>query len=168
MNSTVLRPMKRSLKSLQEAQLPRLDWRSFIKVTEGELSYADVSALDNYFRQFVSNKDGCIMCGAQQGAKDIVDAFLCKARFEWGLANGEGFCGACKYPARAYHRNVGPIKFFQAILQYHPDELVDKSEKRHRSEHVTNADNVARVSSPTPSAPSVGAVEQKISGEKEA
>lgn len=118
---------RRSLEALQEARLPRLDWRTILTVTDGELSEADVKALDEYFRHFVSCKNECVKCGAQQGAKDMVGAFLGQARFTWGLANGEGFCGACKYPARAYHRDVGPIKFLNLILQYHPDELSEAS-----------------------------------------
>lgn len=139
--------MRRSLKSLQEANLPRLDWRSLFTIIEGELSAEDTKAMDEYFHQFVETRkgDGCIKCGARQGAKDIVDAFLGNARFTWGLANGEGFCGACKYPARAYHRNVGPIKFFEGILQYHPDEL---TEKPHRSENGAKSSDAIGASSP--------------------
>jgi hypothetical protein len=114
---------KQELQRLKDAKLPRLDWRELAKVREGEkLPDADEKAMAEYFAHFV--KPGpCICCGAQQGSKDLMDAFIGGGRFRWGIAHGEGNCTDCGWPARAYHRNVGPIEFVQIILQFHPDEL---------------------------------------------
>lgn len=126
MDSTLSGQKKRSLKTLQEAALPHLDWRDILKVEGEGLSEADVAAMTEYFSHFLKPGGGCVKCSAQQGG-DILDAFIGKAKFTWGLTNGEGFCSDCKYPARAYHREVGPIKFLNMILQYHPDELSEKA-----------------------------------------
>ena len=114
---------KQELQRLQDAKLPRMDWREIVTVKEGEkLSEADEKALSEYFAHFV--KPGpCICCSSRQGSKDLMDAFLGGGKFRWGLAHGEGNCTECGWPARAYHRNVGPIEFVQVILQFHPDEL---------------------------------------------
>lgn len=151
----------RSLKALQEAQLPRLDWQEVLKVGDpSELTEADYTAMRDYFRQFVRSANGCIKCGAQQGG-NMLDAFIGKAHFTWGLANGEGFCSNCKYPARAYHRKVGPIDFLNLILQYHPDELSDKSPSDPNGSKRSDAGGV---SSPKTSAlPSTSLCEQKES-----
>ena len=50
---------------------------------------------------------------------------------EWGLVHGECFCAKCKWPARAYHFDIGRkddplIKRLSLMLQYHPDEVVAK------------------------------------------
>ena len=114
--------VKNELQRLKDANLPRLNWRDVLSVKGADpLPVGDELALQGYFSRFV--KPGpCICCGAQQGAKDILDGLL-NARFTWGIAHGEGFCSNCTWPARAYHFDVGPIKRFEMILQYHPDEL---------------------------------------------
>lgn len=109
----------------EAANLPRLDWRDLFTVREA-LSDEEAGALDAYFRQFLPPGD-CAACSAQQGVRGggdgLIDSILARGAFTWGLANGEGYCRKCGYPARAYHRDVGPIKFLCLILQYHPDEL---------------------------------------------
>lgn len=114
---------KQELQRLKDANLPRMSWRDVLTVKEGDtLPAEDEKALSEYFAHFV--KPGpCICCNARQGAKDMMDAFLGNAKFRWGIAHGEGNCMDCGWPARAYHRDVGPIKFVEMILQYHPDEL---------------------------------------------
>jgi len=114
---------KEELQRLKDANLPRMNWRDVLDIKEGDaLTEADEKALGAYFAHFV--KPGpCICCSSRQGSKDVVDAFLGGGKFRWGMVHGEGNCTECGWPARAYHRDVGPIEFVQMILQYHPDEL---------------------------------------------
>lgn len=105
----------RTNQQLKELNLPRCDWNSFLKYTgEAEIPEKDIKALDDYFIHFVQ-PGPCIKCGMQQ--EGIV------GRFTFGIQNGEGTCctGGCGWPARAIHRNVGPISSLEWILQYHPD-----------------------------------------------
>jgi len=117
--------MIKTLEQLQAENLPRANWRDFLKA-EG-LTADEEKTFDDYFSKFV--KPGpCVACGAQQGG-DVIDNLLGKAKFVWGIAHGEGGCDTreddkrCGYPARALHYDVGPIKQLTLILQYHPDEL---------------------------------------------
>ena len=110
---------------LKLAHLPHCDWRSFMTYTgpDGTApSPQEVEALDHYFQHFVP-PGVCIKCGHQQGAASIIDVVRGESRFVWGIKNGEGQCstGGCGWPARAIHRDVGPIKCLEMILQYHPD-----------------------------------------------
>jgi hypothetical protein len=105
----------KTLKELKTNNLARLDWKILFKF-EDELSDEDTRVLDDYFKHFV-NPEGfeCIRCG-----KNLTGTF------RWGLTHGVGACSNCGYPARAYHRDVGPIKFLNIILQYHPEELEER------------------------------------------
>lgn len=120
--STAEKEALKSLAELQAANLPRCDWRALLEVT-GEMTPDDEAAMDAHFRRFLQ-PGPCVKCGERQGG-DMVEAALGITRFRWGIANGEGACSTpyCGYPARAYHRHIGPIKFLNMILQYHPDEL---------------------------------------------
>ena len=114
------------LPRLQARLLPRLDWRDLFRLNEPP-DDSTCTAFDAYFRGFLP-PGPCVCCGEQQGigpdeGRAIIDSIIGRAKFRWGLANGEGYCSGCGYPARAYHREVGPIRFFSCILQYHPDEL---------------------------------------------
>jgi hypothetical protein len=122
---------KHELQRIKDAKLPRMSWRDVLIVKEGEtLPEVDEKALSEYFAHFVKTEGGkCVCCGARQGSKDVMDAFLGGGKFTWGIAHGEGFCSVCNWPARAYHFNVGPIERFEMILQYHPDELNVREEK---------------------------------------
>ena len=107
---------------LKLAKLPHCDWREFLKYSGQEpMPQKDIDAMDHYFSHFVP-PGKCIKCGCQQGGTDLQGA-LGIARFKWGIRNGEGNCstGGCGWPARAIHRNVGPIQILEMILQYHPD-----------------------------------------------
>lgn len=117
-------PKGASIARLKKENLERLDWRDLFKEDGvASLPKEDSEAMDEYFRQFLKPGQGCVSCGKKQsGGDNIIDQFL-DSHFTWGMANGEGFCSNCKYPARAYHRSVGPIKFLNMILQYHPAEL---------------------------------------------
>lgn len=110
-----------TLQALKDKGLPRLDWRTIFKVEGTDITDADNKAMDEYFSQFLA-PGPCPKCGSQLTG-DILKQFIGLATFTWGLAHGEGFCSKCKYPARAYHRNVGPIEFLNMVLPYHPDEL---------------------------------------------
>jgi hypothetical protein len=48
--------------------------------------------------------------------------------FRWGLANGEGYCSECGWPARGAHDVTvegGGEETATIVLQYMPDELVE-------------------------------------------
>lgn len=108
--------------------IARLDWRTLITLEAS--TPADVAeALDAYFTPFAQPalKDGrvdatfpCLRCGKAQTG---LAGFFLGGGFRWGLAHGEGHCGECGWPARAYHhiRDVATIR--GVILQYHPDEV---------------------------------------------
>lgn len=111
-----------TLQELKDKALPRLNYLDIIKIKEGgKLADEDAKSMSDYFLQFLP-PGPCVKCGKNLTG-DIMDQFIGRATFTWGLAHGEGFCRECKYPARAYHRNVGPIEFVNLVLQYHPDEL---------------------------------------------
>lgn len=74
---------------------------------------------DEYLHDFTSGPK-CPGCDLNLGG------FL--GSFVWGIANGEGNCSQCHYPARALHRNAGPFEFFENILPYHPDYIGQKLE----------------------------------------
>ncbi len=60
----------------------------------------------------------CINCDRQQSG--LLGAF------SWGIIHGEGECGNCGWPARAYHfvkMPNGDEKLLEAVLQYHPDGI---------------------------------------------
>lgn len=121
---------------LRAANLPRCDWRTFLGVSNPTCPCCEPDAaaleglrpLDEYFRHFLP-PGPCVCCGAKQ-VGGIVESLLGTTKFTWGMVHGEGFCADCKYPARAYHRDVGPIKFLPMILQYHPDELTTRTTDR--------------------------------------
>lgn len=90
-----------------------------------------VAALNEYFGQFAKpiRRDGanmlfgsikCMQCD------EILDGAC--GRFTWGIVHGEGHCGKCGYPGRAYHRPKNDDdeifdRVFEMILQYHPDNV---------------------------------------------
>ncbi len=115
------------LAGLQAQRLERFNWRTAFQVS-GRLTLSEAMALDQYFRVFLS-PGPCVGCGARLGARDLLDAMIGGGSFRWGLVHGEGSCARCSYPARAYHRDIGPISFLPLILQYHPDDLRDYSEE---------------------------------------
>ena len=121
------------LETMKAAQLPRLDWRTLVASGADELSADDTSALDDYFKQFIQlefkedSECKCPCCQSNFGKNGIVSFLMADAEgyatLEWGIANGEAACSKCRYPYRVYHRDVGPIKFLNIGLPYHPDEL---------------------------------------------
>lgn len=122
---------------LREAGLPRLTFADVMKITEGELTAEQLAELDAYFRLFTrvkldEGKAGvlCPGCGEYLVRGDAISNVLQGATFEWGMANGEGGCRECGYPARAYHRNVaGVIEFLNTVLAVHPEELFTTAER---------------------------------------
>jgi hypothetical protein len=66
----------------------------------------------------------CVGCGL------ALTGFLI-GTFTWGLANGEGYCSHCGYPARAFHRFTyedGSPTLIRCVLQYHPSVLAQCDE----------------------------------------
>jgi hypothetical protein len=119
----------RTLEEMKALNLPRLKAADITEPKEGQEIPAWYPAkLDEYLSHFVkpSEKDGCIRCETQQ--TDILGALM--GGFTWGIAHGEGFCGTCRWPARAYHflkdDDGKDLLTFRVLLQYHPDELSDK------------------------------------------
>lgn len=110
------------LAEIKARHLPRADWREIFEVTGESITDEEQKALSGYFSQFLAPAEKCVGCERTLGGL--------LGSFQWGLANGEGFCGRCNYPARAYHRDIGPIELFQLILQYHPDELHEREAVR--------------------------------------
>jgi hypothetical protein len=62
-------------------------------------------------------------CGRQLGYPGTIANVMGLDTMQWGIANGEGFCYACEWPARAIHRfDVDGKEYrFDAGLPYHPD-----------------------------------------------
>ena len=77
------------------------DWRSFLKITQGDLAPEQSDALDAYFAKFLPMADRCPGC-QKKLPEGVVDAFLAgltnKTSLEWGLAHGEAFCTAWWIP----------------------------------------------------------------------
>jgi len=113
---------KFSVAKMQAKNLPHLTFSDVFQAEQ--ISDEDRQALDDYLKAFVKGDVSgiCVSCGEQQGGS-VVDGLIGKAKFKWGLVNGEGYCSNCGYPARAIHRDIGPIEYAQIILQYHPDML---------------------------------------------
>ena len=121
------------LETMKAANLPRLDWRTMVSGGADQLSEEDTAALDGYFQQFIQldfsghAERECPCCRAKFGKDGIVGFLMAGAEgyatLEWGIANGEASCSKCHYPFRVYHRDVGPIKFLNIGLPYHPEEL---------------------------------------------
>lgn len=119
-----------ALERLKTQALPHCTWTDILAVKEGgEIAEADQAALADYFARFLPPRDECVGCGGTLVGKDIIEVAIGSATFEWGLVNGEGHCRRCRWPARAYHRDVGPIQFLNFVLQYHPDELVIRAKE---------------------------------------
>ena len=124
---------KRQLSVMQKSALPHLDWRTLVSSGADQLSAEDSAALDSYFRQFIQtdftedSERRCPCCQSSFGKNGLVGFLMAGAEghatLEWGMANGEAMCSRCRYPFRVYHRDVGPIKFLNCALPYHPDEL---------------------------------------------
>lgn len=112
------------LAELKAANLPHATWRDLATLKyDGPPTpeeQADLDAIDVYLAAFLPPSKGCICCDAEQSG---FMAGILGTGFRWGLAHGEGACATCGWPARAYHRDFGPVKFLRMILQYHPDGL---------------------------------------------
>lgn len=104
---------------------------------------AFVKEADEYFSQFaqsvVEEKDGkkdtlgakCFHCG--EYLTGMGSALLGNGGFTWGLAHGEGFCRACRWPVRAHHfaKKADGSELFTLRnfpLSYHPDFVSKRDE----------------------------------------
>lgn len=124
---------KESLAALKARKYPRMVGEDMFTRVEkegdgnAERAIRDemMAAADKYCATFVGRRIGdgkrniCICCGMELTGI----GWFSPATFTWGIANGEGHCGKCFYPARATHRipDVGFIS--PLVIQYHPDEL---------------------------------------------
>lgn len=97
-----------------------------------------VDCLDEYFKQFAAptvEGKGNALIGSQRCLECDTALSGALGSFQWGLAHGEGQCGCCGWPSRAYHRpkdQDGEEIFdraLQIILQYHPDHVSPKASK---------------------------------------
>lgn len=119
---------RQSLAELKARNLPHLRASDISEpIEDTPEAKAQFEMLDKYLNAFVAVQGGaCICCGAQQGAKDAIEALFGKAKFRWGFVHGEGICSECGYPARAMHyigEGAEQIVIRNLILQYHPDGL---------------------------------------------
>ncbi len=114
------------LAEMKAAQMPKCAWKDVFTITEGTIDEADERKLTEYFSKFLPPQDKCPGC-QNEFAKGVLGAFLGGASgmtgLEWGLAHGECFCLKCRYPFRALHYDVGPLKSLRFSLPYHPDGL---------------------------------------------
>lgn len=89
----------------------------------------DMAVAAEYFAQFidpeVKKNKGIPRCICGKPFTGLMDG-----TFRWGIAHGDGYCAACKHPARCYHRirnSDGEITHTMNFpISYHPDELVKK------------------------------------------
>jgi len=72
-----------------------------------------ISNSNKYLSHFVASKK-CLGCDSQ------LSGLL--GSLQWGIINGEAFCGECGYPVRVYH-HTDEIEFINCPLPYHPDFL---------------------------------------------
>jgi hypothetical protein len=115
------------LSEVKAKALPRLSFSDVFIEKDGGLEESERAEIDRYLAQFTKAEGGkCPGCGAKLTGNEI-EGLLGIATFTWGIAHGEGYCRQCSYPARAFHRNVGPIEFFNAVLPVHPDEIMEPS-----------------------------------------
>ena len=111
--------MPKTLEEMQAANLPHATCENIgVSITpkddsDGSLADEVVAEADAYFAEFTPGPD-CPKCGA------TLVGWL--GSFTWGIANGEGHCSKCHYPARALHRK-SPFSYLSVILPYHPDSL---------------------------------------------
>jgi hypothetical protein len=111
--------MEVNLMELQSKDLPKAQWRDMFK-EKTPLSESDSKTMEDYFADFLPFNEKCVQCDSS-----LTGLF---GSFRWGIVNGEGSCCVCGYPARAIHRNVGPIECTEVILQYHPSVLQENGD----------------------------------------
>lgn len=106
------------MKTLAELKTANLRRASEIESITGVDNPETLAKVREYLKNFVP-PGPCVKCGNPL-QNDIMNAFGCG--FVWGLAHGEGHCGICNYPARAYH-DIPDVGKATMILQYHPNVL---------------------------------------------
>lgn len=120
---------ERNLATMVALGLPRATLDDLAKPTPGnEDGFAAIKAeCSDYLAAFVPPQAECICCGATLSGNEVMAAFL--GTFRWGLVHGEGKCGRCGWPARAYHA-FGPFESLNVIMQYHPERLSERAHGR--------------------------------------
>jgi hypothetical protein len=113
------------LTELKAANMPHVTWHDVFVTGIDELP--ELNATNEYFSRFVQvpvDERGCVLCvccGAILAGGLL--GVLLGDTFRRTLTHGEGECRNCRWPSRALHYNVGPIRRLEAILQYHPDGI---------------------------------------------
>lgn len=82
-----------------------------------DLSAGETDALAAYLARFQEPRGYKCQCGEK-----LMGIFGC---FQWGLANGEGFCSACGWPIRMFHRLPQDRGLFTFPLLYHPEDVTE-------------------------------------------
>ena len=112
---------------LRKAAIPHLDLAHV--TADGFPESSNVDAAMAYLKDNAAAfadpvDDKCLNCG--RALMGLLGSFT------WGIIHGEGVCSHCGWPARAYHYYEvdGEERSFQAVLQYHPDQLITSEERR--------------------------------------
>ena len=113
---------------LREAAIPRLNLAHV--TADGLPESPNVDAAMAYLKDNAAKfadpvDDKCLNC------RRILVGFLLGS-FTWGIIHGEGMCSYCGWPARAYHYYEvnGERQRFEAVLQYHPEQLITDEENQ--------------------------------------
>jgi len=83
-------------------------------------------AINRYVERFAVTEDGQCVCGMPLGGL--------LGMFTYGIVHGEGWCSACKHPARANHYITlegedKPRVSWVMPLPYHPDYVTERTEE---------------------------------------
>ena len=118
-----------------------------IEIT-GEGSQPLIDAINSYLEIFakpVKREGGSsLLLGGLKCLKCDVQLDGAMGSFQWGIANGEGTCSNCSWPARAYHSpkdDEGKIfdRPLEKILQYHPSGVMTKDTDEQRQVEITGS-----------------------------
>ena len=92
-----------------------------------------VESCNEYLSQFIApaSEKGNFLFSSSKCVKCERPISGALGSFVWGIVHGEGTCGNCGWPARAYHdiKHDGESVFdrpLQIVLQYHPDFVEKK------------------------------------------
>ena len=89
---------------------------TYDEIFKGDLTDNEIALLNDYLKAFALPVDICPRCEAKLSG--------IMGTFTWSIAHGEGSCGKCGWPLRAYHCNLPndqPLEKFTLVLAYHPD-----------------------------------------------
>jgi len=103
--------------------IEKAEFNNLFKNEDKKIPKKEIEKINKYLSNFAKpNKDlKCFKCSEKLGG------FF--GTFQYGIVHGEGYCSNCEWPARAIHYDVGIIKQFTFILQYHPDKVIKTKEE---------------------------------------